>query len=175
MSPYTPQIQVGNLWQVQSGSHMSRAQSGGMCIHAPSITITTCQKSHLSAGRHTETPKKYIKKIKQPRSTWHHPWKTRGTGRAAHRARFALPVALPLPQPLWARPHHQQQLMPKNPIYSYLTRLKNYLKKFFLLPDASLLSRLRLDSRGGGLRFGFFLWCVGFFVVFCLLQLQTTL
>jgi len=37
-----------------------------MCIHAPSITITTCQKSHLSAGRHTETPKKKKQKEKNP-------------------------------------------------------------------------------------------------------------
>lgn len=33
-----------------------------MCIHAPSITITTCQKSHLAAGRHAETPKGKKKK-----------------------------------------------------------------------------------------------------------------
>lgn len=132
---------------------MSRTQSGGMCIHAPSITITTCQKSHLAAGRHAETPKgkkknKKKRKGKKPRSTWHHPWKTRGACRAARGAGFALCTA----SATGAGPHpcSSHHTVPNASQLFPFHRVDNFFTVGFLLPDVALLSRLCLE-RGAAL------------------------
>lgn len=97
-----PLYPTNSGWQLVTGTiwlpYVSRAERRNVYPCSFHHYNNMSKEPPLSRKAHRNT-KKYIKKIKQPRSTRHHPWKTRGTGRAAHRARFALPPVGWTPSP----------------------------------------------------------------------------